>query len=136
MSTLRNRVQLIGHLGADPEVKTIDNGARVARLRIATNEAYKTASGEWKEETMWHSVTAWEKLADRIEQQLHKGSFVMIEGKLINRSFTDASGVKKYYTEVRANNLLLLDKKHAEQTEHVTEEMAPVMAEGDDGLPF
>lgn len=136
MSTLKNRVQLIGHLGADPEVKTIDNGARVARLRIATNEAYKTASGEWKDETMWHSVTAWEKLAERAEQQLHKGSFVMIEGKLINRSFTDASGVKKYYTEVRANNVMLLDKKHAEQTESTSRETAPVMAEGDDGLPF
>ncbi len=95
MSTLKNRVQLIGHLGADPEVKTIDNGAKVARLRIATNEAFKTAAGEWKEETMWHSVTAWEKIAERIEQQLHKGNFVLIEGKLINRTFTDANGVKK-----------------------------------------
>lgn len=136
MSTLKNRVQLIGHLGADPEGKTIDSGARVTRLRIATNEAYKTASGEWKEETMWHSVTAWEKLAERIEQQLHKGSFVMIEGKLINRSFTDASGIKKYYTEVRASNVMLLDKKQAEQTELTTAETAPAMAEGDDGLPF
>ena len=136
MSTLKNRVQLIGHLGADPEVKTIENGARVARLRIATNEAYKTASGDWKEETMWHSVTAWEKLAERIEQQLHKGSFVLIEGKLVNRSFTDASGIKKYYTEVRANNVMLLDKKQAEQNEQLTAEIAPAMAEGDDGLAF
>lgn len=136
MSTLKNRVQLIGNLGADPEVKTIDSGARVARLRIATNEAYKTASGDWKDETMWHSVIAWEKLAERVEQQLHKGSLVLVEGKLINRTFTDASGVKKYYTEVRANNIMLLDRKQAEQSEPLVNEPAPAMAEGDDGLPF
>ncbi|PSK88156.1 single-stranded DNA-binding protein [Taibaiella chishuiensis] len=136
MSTLKNRVQLMGHLGADPELKTIDSGARVARLRIATNESYKTASGDWKDETMWHSVTAWEKLAERIEQRLHKGSFVMVEGKLVNRTFTDANGMKKYYTEVRANNIMLLDKKQAEQGEPAANESAPAMAEGDDGLPF
>lgn len=136
MSTLKNRVQLIGHLGADPEIKTIESGARVARLRMATNESYKTAAGEWKEETMWHSITAWDRLAERVEQQLHKGSFVLIEGKLVNRSFTDAAGIKKYYTEVRANNLVLLDKKQAEQMETPVTEAAPLMAEGDDGLPF
>lgn len=126
----------MGHLGADPELKTIDSGARVARLRIATNESYKTASGDWKDETMWHSVTAWEKLAERIEQRLHKGSFVMVEGKLVNRTFTDANGMKKYYTEVRANNIMVLDKKQAEQGEPAANESAPAMAEGDDGLPF
>jgi len=132
MSTLRNRVQLIGHLGADPEMKTLENGAKVVRLRIATNESYKTSSGEWKEETMWHNVSAWEKLAERALAQLHKGSYVMLEGKLVNRSYTDSSGNKKFYTEVRAGSFLLLDRKSSEQ--------APPEPEAadteEDGLPF
>lgn len=133
MSTLRNRVQLIGHLGADPELKTLDSGTKVARIRIATNESYKMANGEWKEETMWHSVTAWEKLAERATQQFHKGSYIMIEGKLINRSYIDASGNKKFLTEVRASNIILLDKKHPEPNNMETDGQD---AEGDDGLPF
>lgn len=133
MSTLRNRVQLIGHLGADPELKTLDSGTKVARIRIATNESYKMANGEWKEETMWHSVTAWEKLAERATQQFHKGSYIMIEGKLINRSYIDASGNKKFLTEVRASNIILLDKRHPEPNNIETDGQD---AEGDDGLPF
>ncbi|WP_118976046.1 single-stranded DNA-binding protein [Taibaiella koreensis] len=132
MSTLRNRVQLIGHLGAAPEMKTLENGAKVARLRMATNESYRTAAGEWKEETMWHSVNAWEKLAERAEQQFHKGSYVMLEGKLVNRSYTDSTGAKKYITEVRAVSMVLLDKKQQEQTSLVAETAGPE----DDGLPF
>lgn len=125
MSSLRNRVQLIGHLGANPEMKTLESGTKVARLRIATNEGYKTADGNWKEETMWHNVSAWERLAERMEQQLQKGSYVMIEGKLVNRSYTDTNGNKKFYTEVRALNIMVLDKKIGESApvsiEHETD---------------
>lgn len=131
MSTLRNRVQLIGHLGADPEMKTLESGAKVARLRIATNESYKLANGEWKEETMWHSITAWEKLAERAAGQFHKGSYIMLEGKLVNRSYTDTTGNKKYFTEVRASSITLLDKKHSGQTAPESEP-----AEEEDDLPF
>ncbi|WP_118950239.1 single-stranded DNA-binding protein [Taibaiella helva] len=132
MSTLRNRVQLIGHLGAAPEMKTLENGTKVARLRMATNESYRTASGEWKAETTWHSINAWEKLAERAEQQFHKGSYVMLEGKLVNRSYTDNTGAKKYITEIRAVSMMLLDKKQQEQAEP-----AAALAEPeDDGLPF
>jgi single-strand DNA-binding protein len=133
MSTLRNRVQLIGHLGADPEMKTLESGIKVARLRLATNESYKLANGEWKEETMWHSITAWEKLAERAATQFHKGSYIMLEGKLINRSYTDAAGVKKFYTEVRADSIIILDKKTSEQTASVPEMQE---SDTDDGLPF
>jgi len=132
MSTLRNRVQLIGHLGADPEMKTLENGAKVVRLRMATNESYRTANGEWKAETTWHSINAWEKLAERAEQQFHKGSYVMLEGKLVNRSYTDNTGAKKYITEIRAVSMMLLDKKQQEQAEPVAELAGPE----DDGLPF
>jgi single-strand DNA-binding protein len=133
MTSLKNRVQLIGHLGADPEVKTIENGVKMARLRLATNESYKTPQGEWKEETQWHTVSVWEKVAERAELQLHKGSYLMLEGKLITRSFTDATGNKKYYTEVRATNLIVLDKKQAEQS-MVLPEMTD--EEAGQGLPF
>lgn len=132
MSTLRNRVQLIGHLGAEPEIKTLESGAKVARLRLATNESYKTQNGEWKEETMWHSISAWEKLAERSLSQFRKGSYLMIEGKLVNRSYIDASGNKKFYTEVKAVNLMLLDKKASEQNP----EPEMMEADTDNGLPF
>ncbi len=132
MSNLRNSVQLIGHLGADPEMKTLENGTVMARIRIATTESYKTQSGEWKEETQWHSITLWEAMAERAGRQLHKGSFILVQGKLINRSYTDAQGVKKFATEIRATNLMSLDKKPASDTSPA----APIAAEHEDNLPF
>lgn len=111
MSSLRNRVQLIGHLGADPELKALENGSKLGRLRIATNESYKNNKGEWVEETQWHNVTLWDQMAERAQQQLAKGSFILLEGKLVNRSYTDNTGVKKYTIEIRATNFMALDKK-------------------------
>jgi len=111
MSSLRNRVQLIGHLGADPELKVLENGNKLGRLRIATNESYKNNKGEWVEETQWHSITLWDQMAERARQQLTKGSFVLLEGKLTSRSYTDSTGIKKYSVEVRATNFMALDKK-------------------------
>ncbi|MFT4062663.1 MAG: single-stranded DNA-binding protein [Edaphocola sp.] len=137
MSTLRNRVQLIGHLGAAPELKTFENGGKVANLRMATTESYRNQQGEWKEETTWHNVTAWDAIADRAMKYLQKGSFVMVEGKLSNRSYVDAAGVKKFYTEVRAANFLMLDKKREDGAMATTNDAAYQPAEEDDGgLPF
>jgi single-strand DNA-binding protein len=133
MSTLRNRVQLIGHLGAAPEIKILEGGAKVARMNLATNESYKLPNGEWKEEAMWHTITGWNLLADRMVQQLTKGSFVMIEGKLVNRSYTDAAGIKKYITEVRATSMMKLDKKDSDALP--VENGVPDEVH-DDGLPF
>jgi single-strand DNA-binding protein len=133
MSTLRNRVQLIGHLGAEPAIKTLESGARVAQLRIATKDSYKTQSGEWKEETTWHTVIGWNLLAERMQQQLTKGNFVMIEGKLTNRTYIDAAGVKKYFTEILAVNMMKLDKKASEGNSFENEMQEEVH---DDGLPF
>lgn len=132
MNNLRNSVQLIGHLGADPEVKKIDNGTAVAKIRLATTDSYKTNNGEWKEETQWHMVTAWDTLAERAAKQLSKGSYVLIQGKLINRSYEDAQGVKKYITEVRATSYLLLDKH---KTTNDAQAPAPEVV-NDKGLPF
>jgi single-strand DNA-binding protein len=111
MNTLRNKVQLIGHLGMNPEIKVIDSGNKLAKMSIATNESYKNAKGELVKETQWHNLIAWGKTADIIEKYLKKGSEVAIEGKLINRTYTDKDGIKRYSTEIQVNEVLLLDKK-------------------------
>ncbi|MDO9157209.1 MAG: single-stranded DNA-binding protein, partial [Sediminibacterium sp.] len=95
----------------DPEVKSIGEDKKVAHLSVATNENYKNAKGEKVTETQWHNVVAWGKLADIAEKYLVKGTEVVIEGKLINRNYTDKQGVKRYATEVQANELLILTKK-------------------------
>ncbi len=111
MYTIRNRVQLIGNLGNAPEVKTMETGKKMARFSVATNEHYRNANGEKVTETTWHNVVAWGKVAEIVEKYLTKGSEVALEGKLLNRSYTDKEGVKKYITEVEVSELLLLGGK-------------------------
>ena len=111
MFALKNKVQLIGHLGAAPEVKNTEAGKKYARFSIATNENYRNAKGEKVTETTWHNLVAWGKVAEIAEKYLNKGSEVAIEGKLISRSYTDKAGNKKYITEVQVNELLLLGSK-------------------------
>ena len=111
MNAVKNKVQLIGNLGQDPDVKTIGEDKKVAHLSVATNENYRNAKGEKVTDTQWHNVVAWGKLADIAEKFLLKGTEVVIEGKLINRNYTDKQGVKRYVTEVQANELLILTKK-------------------------
>ncbi len=111
MNAVKNKVQLIGNLGQDPDVKTIGEDKKVAHISVATNENYRNAKGEKVTETQWHNVVAWGKLADIAEKYLVKGTEVVIEGKLINRNYTDKQGVKKYVTEIQANELLILTKK-------------------------
>jgi len=111
MKAIRNKVQLIGNLGMDPEVRMTESGRRLVHMRVATNETYKNAEGEKVTETTWHNITVWGQLAGIAEKYLRKGSEVMIEGKLVNRQYTDKQGIKRYVTEVQAGELLLLDKK-------------------------
>lgn len=110
MNALRNKVQLIGHVGNDPEVKVLDGGKKVAKITIATNEVYYNDKKEKVTDTQWHNVTAWGKIADVIEGFVTKGKEIAIEGKLAHRSYDDKDGNKRYYTEVVANELLLLGK--------------------------
>ena len=110
MYALKNKVQLIGNLGNAPEIKTTENGKKLARFSIATNEVYRNAKGDKVKETTWHSLVAWGKIAGIVEKYLNKGSEVAIEGKLISRSYTK-DGVKKYITEVQVNELLMLGSK-------------------------
>ncbi|MDP4599597.1 MAG: single-stranded DNA-binding protein [Polaribacter sp.] len=111
MSTLRNKVQLIGNLGSNPEIITLDGGKKIAKFSIATNESYKNAQGEKVTDTQWHNVVAWNKTADIIEKYLEKGNEVAIEGKLTSRSYDTKEGEKRYITEIVINELLMLGKK-------------------------
>jgi len=111
MNAIKNKVQLIGNLGQAPDVKIIGDGKKVAHLSLATNENYKNAKGEKVTETQWHNVIVWGKLADLAEKYLVKGTEIAIEGKLVNKNYTDKQGIKRYVTEVQANELLILTKK-------------------------
>ncbi len=110
MNALKNKVQLIGNLGQDPEVVTLENGSKLAKFSIATSDSYKNAQGEKVEDTQWHNIVAWGKIADIVENYLNKGKQVAIEGKLTHRSYETKEGEKRYITEVRCNELLMLGK--------------------------
>ncbi|MFN0081003.1 MAG: single-stranded DNA-binding protein [Ferruginibacter sp.] len=107
MYALKNKVQLIGNLGNAPEVKTTESGKKLARFSVATNESYRNAKGEKITETTWHNLVAWGKVAEIAEKYLNKGKEVAVEGKLINRNYTDKDGNKKYITEVEVNEILM-----------------------------
>ncbi len=107
---MKNKVQLIGNVGNEPEVKTFGEGKKVANITIATNDYYINDKGEKVEQTEWHRVTAWGKVAEIIEKYVSKGKEIAIEGKLTHRSYDDKEGNKRYITEVVANDILLLGK--------------------------
>jgi len=110
MNAMKNKVQLIGHVGQEPEVKTFGEGKKVANITLATNDYYTNAKGEKVEDTQWHKVKAWGKVADVIEKYVTKGKEICIEGKLTYSDYLDKDGVKRYVTEVVANDILLLGK--------------------------
>jgi single-strand DNA-binding protein len=110
MSTLRNTVQLIGHVGNEPEILNLESGKKLAKFSVATNESYKNAKGEKITDTQWHNIVAWGKTADLIENYVPKGKEIGIEGKLTSRSYEDKDGVKRYITEIVCHEVLLLGK--------------------------
>ena len=111
MNTLRNKVSLIGRLGAKPEVVKFDNGRTLARFSIATNESYKNKEGEWVENTQWHNVNAWGKSAELVEKLLDKGTEVAVDGKLVNSSYQTKEGEKRFSTTIEIKDFLLLTPK-------------------------
>ena len=110
MNAMKNKVQLIGHVGQDPEVKDLEGGKKVANLTLATNDYYINDKGEKVENTEWHKVAAWGKIAEIIEKYVVNGKEIVVEGKLTHRSYEDKDGTKRYVTEVVANDILLLGK--------------------------
>jgi single-strand DNA-binding protein len=114
MNSLRNKVQLIGNLGQNPEIRTFDNGKAVARFSLATRESYRDAEGKKVTETQWHNLVAWGNLAKLIQKYLIKGSEVAVEGKLTHRIFEDKEGKKRYFTEVVLTDMVMLRNKSQE----------------------
>jgi single-strand DNA-binding protein len=115
MNALKNNVQLIGHLGRDIEIKSLDNGNKVANVTMATNDYYTNSNGDKVEETIWHNLVAWGKVADWMNQLLAKGNEVLIQGKLVNRSYESNKGEKKYVSEVIVRDFLKITKKVDDQ---------------------
>jgi single-strand DNA-binding protein len=107
---MKNRVQLIGRVGQDPEVKNLEGGKKVATITIATNDVYYKDNGDKVEQTEWHRVTAWGKTAEIIEKYVTKGKEIAIEGKLTHRSYEDKNGEKRYVTDIVVSEVLLLGK--------------------------
>lgn len=111
MSTLRNKVQLIGNLGSQPEVINLESGKTLAKFTLATNDHYKNSKGEKITDTQWHNIVVWGKTAQIVEKYVNKGEEVAIEGKLTSRSYDDKEGNKRYITEIVVNELLMLGGK-------------------------
>ncbi|MDA3854334.1 MAG: single-stranded DNA-binding protein [Bacteroidales bacterium] len=99
MTTLRNRVQLVGNLGMNPEIVNFEKGKKLAKFTVATKETIGT-NGQTNTETQWHNVVAWDKLAEVAEKHLQKGSEIAMEGRLTYRNYEDKNGQKKYVTEI------------------------------------
>ena len=112
MARSLNKVQLIGNLGKDPELRYTTAGVAVATFTIATNESWKDQDGNLQERTEWHNIVAWRKLAEICGEWLKKGKKVYIEGRLQTRNYDDKNtGTKKYITEIVADNMIMLDGK-------------------------
>ncbi|QTE21404.1 single-stranded DNA-binding protein [Polaribacter cellanae] len=111
MNSLRNKVQLIGNLGNDPEIITLESGKKLAKFSLATNDSYKDASGQKIDNVQWHNLIAWNKTADIVEKYVTKGKEIAIEGKLTSRSYETKEGEKRYVTEVVVNELLMFGNK-------------------------
>jgi len=111
MNTLKNKVQLIGNLGFDPEVREIAKGRKVARISVATNDRFTNAEGEKVTNTQWHTVVAWGRTAEMVERLLRKGTQVALEGRLVHRSYEVRDGSKRYVTEIVLSDFQLLTPK-------------------------
>ena len=117
MSTLKNKVQLIGNVGNEPEITNLESGKKVAKFSIATNESYKDSNGEKVTNTQWHNIVAWGKIAEIVEKYVGKGKEVAREGKLTSRTYETKEGEKRYVTEVVIDEILLLGIKGDNATE-------------------
>ena len=106
-----NKVILVGNLGKDPEIRTLENGSKVAQFSLATSESYKDKAGNWQDQTEWHNIVVWRYLADKAENSLKKGSKLYLEGKIRTRSWTDKDNNTRYTTEIIGDKMLVLDKR-------------------------
>jgi single-strand DNA-binding protein len=140
-----NKVILVGHLGKDPEIRSIEGGRKVANFTLATTESYKDKNGQRVDKTEWHNIAFWGPIADVIEKYLKKGSQIYLEGKITNRSYEDKEGVKKYFTEIVGQNMTMLggapksgdsSSGSHEKNGKTAEVASSFSAEEEDDLPF
>lgn len=132
-----NKVILIGNLGKDPEVRSLESGAKVASFSLATTESYKNKEGQKVDQTEWHNIVMWRGLAEVAEKYLRKGSQIYLEGKIRSRSWDDKEGNKRYTTEIIADTFTMLGSKREESSQPTVEPETPPVAPGqDDDLPF
>ncbi len=147
-----NKVTLIGNLGKDPEVRALENGAKVAKFSIATNENYRDKSGEWQTQTEWHEIVAWRAVAERAESSLKKGMTVYLEGKLSTRTWQDKDGNNRKTTEVVSNYFRVINRNTPNSggggafsspkdeptvaNSSISSSPPPITEEADDDLPF
>jgi single-strand DNA-binding protein len=110
-----NKVTLIGNLGRDPEIRTLENGTKVGTFSLATNESYKDKNDQWQTITEWHNIVVWRGLADRAERDLKKGHMVYVEGKITHRKYQDKEGVERTTTEIVASVVNSLEKRENRQ---------------------
>jgi single-strand DNA-binding protein len=137
-----NKVILLGNVGQDPEVKYTPSGVPVARLSLATYERFKDKNDQWQDRTEWHSIVAWQRLAEIVGEYVRKGTKLYIEGKLQTTSWQDQqSGEKKYRTEIVARDIILLGsrengEKGAAETPNEESGPVPVSSVVDEDIPF
>ena len=110
---IKNHVQLVGRLGANPEVKVLENGTKLAKFNLAVTETYVTKTGDKVSDVQWHAIVAWGSLATIAERILQKGTQVTVDGKLFNRSYTSKDGIKRSSTEIVAHELFVTQQKAA-----------------------
>ena len=127
-----NKVQLIGHLGGDPESRFTTSGSAVTNFNLATNESWKSAEGDIKEKTEWHRVVLFGKMAETAAEYMKKGQLVYVEGRLQTRSWEDKDNVKRYTTEILCDNFTMLGRKG----DDAGASSSAKVSEQDDDLPF
>lgn len=111
-----NKVTLIGHLGRDPEVRTLENGTKVGSFSLATTESYKDKNDTWQNLTEWHNIVVWRGLAERAERDLKKGSLAYVEGKITHRKYQDKEGQERTSTEIVASTVNSLERREKQNT--------------------
>jgi len=133
MYAIKNKVQLIGNLGQEPDIRTNESGKKMARFSVATNDIYRNSRGERIRETLWHTVIAWGRLAEIAEKYLTKGREVALAGKLVHREYTDKNGMRRFITEIVLNELLMLGggPRYQNETAEEVEEAEDFDAEMD-----
>jgi single-strand DNA-binding protein len=114
MSTLRNKVTLIGRIGAKAEIQNISGGYLLTSFSLATNERFKGKDGEWKDNTQWHNLKMWGKAAENLVKLTDKGSEIMVEGKIVNKQYESKTGEKRYSTEIEVSDFFIITKVEKE----------------------